>query len=122
MFVEEKPLVLPRAHPIQPRTAEDVLLAAARLIEERGWSATGHKYHNHGPVCPIEAIGEVTREQPIRDEAFRLLGDHIGREAYPRTRDYIYQRIGIVRWNERSTEDEVIATMRAVAKSSAHYS
>jgi hypothetical protein len=104
MFVEDKPLTLPRTHPTQPRTAEDALLAAARLIEERGWSATGHRHYNHGPMCPVEAICEVTRDEQIRDEACRLLRDRIGG-----------WRVGILRWNSLSTEEEVIATMRAAA-------
>jgi hypothetical protein len=100
MFVEDKPLTLPCTYPAEPRTGGDVLLAAARFIEEHGWSPNGHK-QAQDLYCPVEAISEVTSEQRIRDEAYRLLRDRTG--------------MYVTRWNAGSTEDEVIATMRVVA-------
>jgi hypothetical protein len=103
MFVEHKPLTLPTLP--APRTVGELLLMAARFIEEHGWSPTGHEM-SQDRYCPIEAICKVTRpeEQQIRDEAYRLLRDQIGK------------MVGITRWNERSTEDEVVATMRQAAR------
>jgi hypothetical protein len=98
MFVEHKPLTLPRVS--EPRTAAEVLLTAAKFLEEHGWSPRGYE-QAQDRYCLIEAICEVTREQQLRDGAYRLLHDHIG--------------MGITRWNAGSTEDEVVATMRCVA-------
>jgi hypothetical protein len=101
MFVEDKPLTLPRTHPTQPRTGGDVLLAGARFIEEHGWSPRGHE-RDLDRWCPIEAINAVSEYGAVRNEAFDLLSRQCGEWT-------------ITRWNRASTEDEVIATMRAAA-------
>jgi hypothetical protein len=99
MFVEHKPLTLPTIP--APRTVEELLLMAARWIEEHGWSPNGYEQARNR-YCAIEAIGEVSRNQNLRDGAYQELSKNIGR--------------GITYWNAHSTEDEVIATMRQVAR------
>jgi hypothetical protein len=94
---------IPKVAPVaKPLTAEESLLAAAKWIEEHGWSATGYE-QDGDRFCPIEAIAAVTDHQQA---AIDLLMDHIRR----------IEPIGITYWNERASEDEVIAAMRAAAK------
>jgi hypothetical protein len=91
--------------PVEPRTARQALLAAARWIEEHGWSPRGYE-QEQDRYCVIEAVHEVTSNTRLQSAAVDLLRDHI--------RDF--QPIGITFWNARSDEDTVIATMRAAAR------
>lgn len=79
-----------------------MLLAAARFIEEHGHSQRGHERYLDR-WCPVEAINAVSEHAALCVEAFELLRRHIGEWT-------------ITRWNAHSTEDAVIATMRAAAK------
>jgi hypothetical protein len=100
MFVEHKPLTLPRV--AEPRTAAEVLLTAAKFLEEHGWSPRGHE-QAQDRYCAIEAISEVSQNQSLRDG------------AYEKLRDANLSGRGIIYWNAHSTEDEVVATMRKAA-------
>ena len=89
---------------VRPRTVRGVLLAAARLIERKGWCQGSYK--KSGRHCAIGAIGEVMewRREGLQARALDKLTTVIG-------------EISVAAWNDRPgrRRPEVIAALRRAA-------
>ena len=109
----------------QDMTSEDVLLAAADIIQQRG--LTKHTLgHNDGPVCSIGAINEAISgfpdERGIPEVALpciKRLYDHllVKDEVRPTSTEFFYSS-RIVGWNNQNTTtaDDVVLAFHDAAR------
>lgn len=102
---------LPLAAPIETRerTARDVLLGAARLIEERGWLQHNYRGPN-GERCATSALlaaahFRISQPNPAYCEANRRL-------------ERVIRDRSVTGWNDKPgrTEAEVLAALRQAAE------
>lgn len=96
---------------IRERTTADVLRAAARYIEEHGWTQAAYEDEERGHVCVLGSINAVTTGVPtIHDE------QGVGNAAELALEEFLGDR-SAVRWNDEAkrTEQEVLAALRAAA-------
>ena len=92
----------------RPTTIRGVLLAAARLIEQRGW--TRDDYERDGRFCVMGAINHAVTGKadgtfsPLVNEARIRLSEHTS--------------CGVLAWNSAPgrTKAEVLAALRRAAK------
>lgn len=97
---------IPASAPTRERTASDVLLAAARYIEEHGWSQDGAWIERDGSACAVGGIQAVTDW----DEKGLAVAAENG----------LCEFLGVVcaeSWNDAlgRTRDEVLAALRGAA-------
>jgi hypothetical protein len=113
MYVEEKPLALPKVEPAPLLTVADVLNGAADYIRDNGWSRW--EGMDGDKVCPVLAINSVLCGIPygsrnhqshsdLQDQCFAALNKFIG-------------VVSIIRWNECQTcAADVISALRETAR------
>lgn len=105
-------------------TPNQILLSAAKLLEDNGWCR--HNYHRYNyalkrnEYCMVGALEEVSAVGAVGYdfEAERLARIKLSAYLFDHSPDLTSSSISLTDWNDKSsrTQEEVINTLRAAAE------